>query len=68
MHTLREHLHVDSRKSIFIADQLFELPTQLASKMLEIATVLALILMKQDDDNTDLEISDGDSEDTGAST
>jgi len=46
-HTLRDHLHVHSgRQSIFIEDQMFELPTQLSSMVLEIANVRAIILMK----------------------
>jgi hypothetical protein len=36
---------------------MFELPTQLASRVLQIANVRAILLMKQDDDNTDQEIS-----------
>jgi len=47
---------------------MFELPTQLLSIVLEIGNVRAIILMKQEDDDTDREISEHDSEDTGEST
>jgi len=68
-HTLREHLHVHWRRQpIFIAEQMFALPTQPSSIVLEIANVLAIILMKQDDDDTDQKISDNDSENPGEST
>jgi len=56
------------RQPIFIADQMFELPTQSSSIMLEIGYVRTLILRKQDDDDTDQEISDGDGEDPAEST
>jgi len=48
----------DGRQPIFIADQLFEHPTQPSSILLEIANVRAKILMKQDDNDTDREISE----------
>jgi len=51
-----------------IADQMFELPILLSSIVLEIANVRALILMKQDDDDTNCEISNDKSEDPGEST
>jgi len=47
---------------------MFELPTQLSSIVLEIANVQAIILMNQDDDDTDREISNAESEDPGEST
>jgi len=46
---------------------MFELPTQPLSIVLEIGNVRAIILMKQNDDNTDQEISDNQSEDPGES-
>ena len=45
-----------------------ELPTQLSSIVLEIANVWAIILMKQNPDDTDREISNDQSEDSGEST
>jgi len=42
---------------------MFELPNQLLSTVWEIANVLVNILMKQDDDDTDPEISNDESED-----
>jgi len=48
---------------MIIANQMFELPNQLLSTVWEIANVLVNILMKQDDDDTDPEISNDDSED-----
>jgi len=56
------------REPIFIADQMFELPTQPSSIVLEIANVRAIILMKQDDNDTDREISQNESEGLGEST
>jgi len=53
---------------MFIADQMFELPTQTWSIVLEIANVQTIILMKQDDNDTDWEISENESEDLGEST
>src|SRR5882757_5550138 len=47
---------------------MFELPTQPSSIVLEIANVRAMILMKQDDNDTDREISENESEDLGEST
>ena len=47
---------------------MFELPILLSSIVLEIANVRALILMKQDDDDTNCEISNDKSEDPGEST
>jgi hypothetical protein len=46
---------------------MFEHPTQPSSIGLEIANVRAIILMKQDDDDTDREISKDESEDPGES-
>jgi hypothetical protein len=40
-----------------IPNQMFELPSQPSSIVLEIANVRAVTLMKQDDDDTDREIS-----------
>jgi len=57
-----------TRQPIFIADHMFELPTQPSSIVLEIANVRAIILMKQDDNDTDREISKKESEDHGEST
>jgi len=68
-HTLREPLHVHCRREpIFIANQMFELPTQLSTIVLEIANVCAMILMEQDDDDTDWQISNDGWEDPGEST
>jgi len=47
---------------------MFELPTQLSSIGLEIANVRASIPMRQDDDDTDREMSNDESEDLGKST
>jgi len=47
---------------------MFEHPTQPSSIVLEIANVRAIILIKQDDDDTDREISNDESEDPGEST
>jgi len=47
---------------------MFELPTQPSSIVLEIANVHAIILMKQDNNDTDQEISDNESDDPGEST
>jgi hypothetical protein len=68
-HMLREHLHVHCRRQpITIANLMFEHPTQPSSIVLEIANVQAIILMKQDDDDTDWEISNNKSSDNGEST
>ena len=56
------------RQPIFIPDQMFELPTQPSRIVLEIANVRAIILMKQDDDDTNREISKNECEDLGEST
>jgi hypothetical protein len=47
---------------------MFEHPTQPSSIMLEIANVWAIILIKQDDDDTDREISNDETNDAGQST
>jgi hypothetical protein len=47
---------------------MFEHPTQPSSIVLEIANVWAIILIKQDDDDTNPEISDNESEHPGQST
>jgi len=47
---------------------MFELPTQLSSIVLEIANVRAIILMKQDDDNTNRDISYDESQHPGVYT
>jgi hypothetical protein len=47
---------------------MFELPTQPSSIVLEIASVRATILTKQDDNHTDCEISENESEDREEST
>jgi len=66
---VREHLHMHCRRQpIFIPDQIFELPTQPSSIVLEIANVRAIILMKQDDNDTEREISENESKDHGEST
>jgi len=63
MPTLREHLNVHERRQpILIANQMFELPTQPLSIVLEIANVYAMSHMEQDDDNTDREIIENESE------
>jgi len=46
---------------------MFELSTQPLSIVLEIGNVCAIILMKEDDDDTDWEISKKESEDCGES-
>ena len=56
------------RQPIFIADQMFEHPTQPSSILLEMANVRAIICMKEDDHDTDGEISNDESEDPGEST
>jgi len=56
------------RQPIFIANQMFELPTQLSSIVLEIANIRAIILTRQDDDDTDREITNDKSEDPREST
>jgi len=47
---------------------MFELQTQSSSIVVEIANVFAIILMKQDDDDTDQAISENKSADPGEST
>jgi hypothetical protein len=47
---------------------MFEPPTQPSSVVVEIANIRAIILMKQDDDDIDREISNEESEDLGEST
>jgi len=47
---------------------MFELPAKPSSIVLEIANVRAIILMQQDDNNTDREISENESEDLREST
>jgi len=47
---------------------MFELLTQLLSIVLEIVNLRAIILIKQDDDDTDQEISNDKSDDPGVST
>jgi len=67
--TLSEHLHVHCRRQAkFIADQMFELLTQPSSIVLEIANVRAIILMTQDDNDTDRQISENERRDLGEST
>jgi len=56
------------RQPIFIADQMFELPTQPSSIVLEIANVRPIIRKKQDDNDTDREIGENEREDPGEST
>jgi hypothetical protein len=66
-HLERALAHAFKKKNFFIAHQMFEL--QPSCITLEITNVLAIIHMKQDDDDTDREeISDDDSEDAGEST
>jgi len=66
---LREHLHVHWRRQpIIIADQMFGLLTQPSSIVLEIANVRAIILVMQDDNDTDREISENESQDIREST
>jgi len=68
-HILREQLHVHCRRQpILIANQMFEHPTQLSSIELEIASVWVIILMKQDEDDTDREITNDECEDSVEST
>jgi len=67
--TLSEPLHVHCRRQpIFIADKMFQPPTQPSSIVLDRANLRAIIRMKQDDDNTDREISGNESEHPGEST
>ena len=47
---------------------MFEHPTQPSRIVLEIANARAIILMEQDDDDTNREISNDESEDPGEST
>ena len=47
---------------------MFELLTQILSIVLEIVNLRAIILIKQDDDDTDQEISNDKSDDPGVST
>jgi len=47
---------------------MFELLTQLSNRVLEIGNVRAILLMNQDVDDTDREISNDVSEDPGEST
>ena len=56
------------RQPIFIADQMFELPTHHSSIVLEISNVRVIIVMKRDDNETDREISNNESHDLGEST
>jgi len=56
------------RQPIFNPNQMFELPTQLSSIVLEIVNIQAVILIKQDDHDTDRKITNDDSEDPGGST
>jgi len=66
---MREHLHMHCRrKPIFVVDQMFELPTQLLGMLLEIANVWTIVPMRQDDDDTDRDISNDDMDDPGEST
>jgi len=68
-HTLREHVHMHSWKQlIIIADRMLVPPTQHCGIVLEIANVRAMIVMKQDDDTTNQEISNDESEDPREST
>jgi len=54
---------------MFIADQIFEIPTQPSSRVLEIANVHDIILLvKQDDDDSDREISEDEIDCPGKST
>jgi hypothetical protein len=66
---LREHLHMHCRRRpILIADEMFELHTQPLGIVLEIANVRAIILITQDDNDTDWEISKNKSEELGECT
>jgi hypothetical protein len=66
---MREHLHVHCRgQPIFIADQMFELPNQPSSIVLEIANARSIILMKQDDNDSDQETSENEGKGLGEST
>jgi len=47
---------------------MFELPTQPPIIVLEIANVCAIIVIKQNDNDTDQKISENESEDSGEST
>jgi hypothetical protein len=47
---------------------MFELPTQPSSIVFEIAIVRGIMRKKQDDNDTDREISENESEDPGEST
>jgi hypothetical protein len=56
------------RQPIFIADQMFKLPTQPLSIVLEIGNARSIIPMMQDDNDTAQEISKNRSEDLGECT
>jgi hypothetical protein len=56
------------RQPIFIADQMFVHLNQPSSIVLEIANICAIILITQDDNDTNSEISKNESEDLGEST
>jgi len=56
------------RQPIFIANQMFEHPTQPSSIVFEITNVRAIIVMKQHDDHIDWEISNDKCEDPAEST
>jgi hypothetical protein len=56
------------RQPIVIANQMFQLPTQLSSIVFEIANARAIILINQYDDDPDREISNDKSEYPGKST
>jgi hypothetical protein len=67
---MREHLHVHYRRQpIFIANQIFELPTQPSSILLEIANAHTIsLVIKQDDDDSNRELSKDECEHPGEST
>jgi hypothetical protein len=66
---MREHSNMhSSRQPIPTANQIFVLSTQLSSILLETAIVRSVILIKQDDADTDRESSNDDIDDPGVST
>jgi len=68
-HTLKQDLGVHLRRQpIVIADEMFELRSQPAIRVLDIADVSTAILMNQDDDDTDRDLGKNASEDPGELT
>jgi len=67
--TLKEHLHMHWRRQpIFIADQMFGLPTNPLRMMLEIGNIHTIYVIREDNGDTNQEISENKSGDCGKST